>query len=132
VTFLRAAAEERRELAKAAARAGAPVQAALMPPGVVKSPPPRRHNPLLGLLAQPPLRLVDSEAVHVHMLAYRAQLELCAQLLALQVAVRHWQSRYDSTAVRRYTGSCASSAAGPSLSLTRSTRVMGGGAVAPM
>jgi hypothetical protein len=58
-----------------------------VPPGVVKSPPPaRRHKPLLGLLAQPPLLLV--EAVHVHMSARRAQLELRAQLPALQVAVR--------------------------------------------
>jgi hypothetical protein len=76
---------------EAAVRAGAPVlQWQLpVPPGVVKSPPPRRHKPLLvvvGLLAQPPLRLV--EAVYVPMLARRAQLELRAQLPALQAAVR--------------------------------------------
>jgi hypothetical protein len=59
-----------------------------VPPGVVKSPPSRRHKPLLGLLAQPPLRLLLVEAVHVHMLACRAQLELRAQLPALQVAVK--------------------------------------------
>ena len=57
-----------------------------VPPGVVKSPPPRRHTPLLGLPVQPPLLLV--EAVHVPMLARRAQLELRAQLPALQVVVR--------------------------------------------
>jgi hypothetical protein len=55
-----------------------------VPPSVVKSPPPRRHTPLLGLPVQPLL----VEAVHVPMLARRAQLELRAQLPALQVAVR--------------------------------------------
>jgi hypothetical protein len=87
-------------------------------PGVTgRSPPQRRHKPLLGLLAQPPLRLV--EAVHVPMMARRAQLELRAQ--------QHCRSPLgsDDTVVRRY--SCASSAAGHLL-----TRVMGGGAVAPI
>jgi hypothetical protein len=86
VTPLRAAAEERRELAKAAARAGAPVQAALDASG--------RRQKLASAAAQAiaraaraaPLRLV--EAVRVPMLARRAQLELRAQLPALQVAVR--------------------------------------------
>jgi hypothetical protein len=59
----------------------------LRPPGPgVTNPPQRRHKPLLGALAQPPLLLV--EAVHVPMLARRAQLELRAELPALQVAVR--------------------------------------------
>jgi hypothetical protein len=52
-------------MAKVAARSDVPVQVTPDALGVVEIPPPRRHKPLLGLLAQPPLLLV--KAVHVPM-----------------------------------------------------------------
>jgi hypothetical protein len=123
VTPLREAAEERRELAKAAARAGAPVQVA---PEASR---PARQKPA-SAAAQTTAR--GSCAASTPCCWLKPYTGTCpcrhaGRSSSFAHSYQHFKSSLgsDDTVVRRY--SCTSSAAGPSL-----TRVMGGGAVAPM